>query len=138
MYKSLCACSGEEQTSVFVKPETCEDDFHKHHKHNDQNEEIACVEHECHECASHTNSCGCDSPEVFFFKLKDKVVNEDVKFTSVVPTELTITFSELLDEWNNESDFELETEDYNLPPPKVTSSLEFLIQIQQLKIPSIA
>ena len=92
MYKSLCACTGEEQTSVFVRPETCEDDFHQHHKHDMQNEEAVCSAQECHECTSHTNCCGCDSPEIFFFKLKDKVVNEDAKFTRVQPMVLYINF----------------------------------------------
>lgn len=138
MFKSICACTGEEQTSVFVRPETCEDNFHQHHTHDAQKEEIACSAHECHECTSHTNSCGCDSPEIFFFKLKDKVVKEAIKFTAVQPTILTVNFTDILDILNETEEQELEVEEYNSPPPNVISSLEFLIQIQQLKIPSLA
>ena len=139
MYKTSCSCTGKEQTSVFVKPDTCEDNFHEHHKHDSHENEIVCSAHECHECTSHTEACGCDSPEVFFFKLKDQAVDEEVKFVSLV-TEIELFISSV-DLLNNIIDTKTEIDvntPYIDPPPKITSSLDFLIHIQQLKIPSLA
>ncbi len=139
MYKINCSCTGEEQISVFVRPATCEETFHQHHKHDKANNEISSSEHECHECLDHTNHCGCNSPEIYFFKLKDKAVDDEVKFVAqVTEINLNTTVIDLLF-----SILELELEiavdtPYNDPPSKITSSLDFLISINQLKIPALA
>ena len=138
LYSSICACTGEKQTSVFLKPETCETNFHQHHEHNLSGKEIACSEEECHECTSHTKACGCESPVVFFFKLEDKATNEKIRFVTLQVLSVNLlntgSFEPVLltpedkDNANNCSD----------PPPLSYSSLDFLIRIQQLKIPSLA
>lgn len=138
MYKTNCSCIGEEQTSVFVKPDSCEDDFHKHHKHNENNSEIACSEHQCHDCNDHEKECGCETPEFFFFKLKEKAVDDEAKFIWVVAPVISIASIDILMDYSIEND-KLEDEVfYADPPPKITSPLDFLISIQQLKIPSLA
>jgi len=138
MYKSNCSCTGDEQTTVFVRPETCGEEFHKYHKHDETNNEILCCEHECHDCYAHTKSCGCDSPEFYFFKLKDKAVDEEVKFVVVQSHEIIIASSDILENLCDDKNDESYRIYYSDPPPKLTSSLEFLINIQQLKIPSLA
>lgn len=141
LYKSYCACSGEDYTSIIVKPETCETDFHQHHKHDLSNNEITCSEGECHECqpaAEHSDSCGCDAPESIFMKLMDKAVNDEVKFVAGQPIQLKVFSSEVLEELIINTEDNINRCFYSDPPPKITSSLDFLIQIQKLKIPSLA
>lgn len=138
MYKTNCSCTGSEQTSVFVRPDSCGETFHQHHKHDANDKEASCTAHECHSCTDHTKSCGCDSPEIFFFKIKDKAVDDEVKFISVQPLEITIASSDLLAEIKLDNDGETGSKIYTDPPPNITSSLDFLIYIQQLKIPSLA
>ncbi len=138
VYKSYCACFGKEQVSIFVTPGTCESEDNHHHKHDAVGMETANSANECHECASHDEECSCDAPEAIFFKLQNQITNEEVKFTKVLPLELFVAeltvFTELL---NATDSFEKE-EFCSNPPPIVPSTLEFLIQIQQLKIPHIA
>lgn len=138
MYKTKCSCTGENQTTVFVRPETCEDVYYNHHKHDDANNEVSCCSQDCHECSSHTKDCGCDSPEHFFFKLKDKAVDDEVKFVSTPALEISIVSSELFADLLIETDDENDDYLYVDPPLGISSSLDFLVQIQQLKIPVLA
>ncbi|WP_319480683.1 hypothetical protein [uncultured Draconibacterium sp.] len=141
LYKSYCVCSGEDYTSIIIKPETCETDFHQHHKHDLSNNEITCSEGECHECqptSEHSDTCGCEAPESIFMKLMDKAVNDEVKFVAVQPVELKIFSADLLEELIINGESNINSCYYLDPPPKIVSSLDFLIQIQQLKIPSLA
>ena len=135
IYKSHCSCTGKNYVSVFVTPKTCYSEA-DHHK-NDGNSTSCSTEH-CEECMNHTEDCGCDSPESVFLKLINKVIDEEVKFTVIQPIQIFITFNDInvhiLDELES-------VENYNYyvdPPPIFTSSLDFLIQIQQLQIPHIA
>ncbi|WP_321373719.1 hypothetical protein [uncultured Draconibacterium sp.] len=142
VYKSHCTCSGEEYTSIIIKPATCETEFHQHHKHDQENNEIVCAEEDCHECHAceedHCNSCGCESPKSIFLKLKDKAVDDEIKFVATQPVVLKVFSSELLEELNINSEDNITDWLYTDPPPKISSSLDFLIQIQKLKIPSLA
>lgn len=138
MYKSHCSCSGEEYTSIIVKPETCATEFHKHHKHDAENNEIECSVGECHDCTSHTHDCGCDSPKSFFIKIKDKALNDDAKFLITNSVILEIYSIDLFVEiCSKTDDLELDIA-YADPPPKIKSSLDYLISLQQLKIPLLA
>ena len=138
LYTSTCSCTGEEQTSFFLKPEPCETSFHQHHEHDLSGNEIACSSVECHDCQDHTKSCGCDSPEVFFFKLEDKATNEEIKF--VTPEILSVeVFVAVLSAFQlSELTIDNDGVTYCDPPLQSYSSLDFLIRIQQLKIPSVA
>ena len=137
LYTSNCMCTGEKQTSLFLKPETCETSFHQHHDHDLSGNEVACTADECHECQSHTDCCGCKSPKVFFFKLEENVTHEKIRF--VVPDVLLVDFS-------NTNTFESEITSCEIEeglsfiesPPLSYSSIDFLVLIQQLKIPTIA
>ncbi|WP_319590350.1 hypothetical protein [uncultured Draconibacterium sp.] len=141
LYKSYCACSGEDYTSIIVKPETCKTDFHQHHKHDLANNEITCSEGECHECqpaGEHSDTCGCEAPESIFMKLMDKAVNDAVKFVAVHPVELKVFSSDILGELPADTDDTPIKRYYADPPPLISSTLDYLIHIQQLKIPSLA
>uniref|UniRef100_UPI0032168ABA hypothetical protein n=1 Tax=uncultured Draconibacterium sp. TaxID=1573823 RepID=UPI0032168ABA len=146
VFKTNCSCSGLEQTSVFIRPETCEDTFHRHHKHDDNQNEIQssaeechdCSSHECHDCAVHIQSCGCDSPEIFFFKLKDKVTNNDLAFIHVQSINLFVASADIFTGLKTINNYDFEVNYYIDPPPQINTSLDFLIQINQLKIPSLA
>lgn len=138
IYKSNCSCTGNKQVTVFVTPETCESEAHQHHKHDNNGDESSCSVNECESCSNHTENCGCSSPESTYFKLINQVIDEEVKFIELQPIQIFIAFNSI----NIHILDELESiENYNYyvdPPPIFTSSLDFLIQIQQLKIPHIA
>lgn len=71
-------------------------------------------------------------------KLINKVVNEDVRFTKVDPIQFLLVYvTNQLEFGEAEESFDSDLI-YCDPPPIHNSSQEFLISIQQLKIPHIA
>ena len=138
IYESHCSCTGEEQVSVFVSPKTCEVEFHQHHQHNDDGTEVSSLFQECHECSDHSYDCGCSSPEVKFFKLINQLVDEEVLFIKAKQILVTDIYVQEIIQLVNNSDEAETVQCYIDPPEIVNSSLDFLIQIQQLKIPNIA
>ena len=145
IFKSHCLCSNSQNVSLYVKPETCEDDFHKKHATEESNSGCCDVhhhhhetaEHQCSDCSDHMDGCGCAYINVNVVKLKDQF-NEEIRFSISTPVVLTIFENDLSYLLNSFSDSEEQEEHYIDPPPKIASSLDFLIQIHQLKIPSIA
>lgn len=138
VYKTNCSCFGKEQVSVYVTPETCDTEIHQHHTHNEENNTVSCCAHECHECATTEKGCGCQSPEAYFFKLINPVVNEEVLFVKVQPVEIKAVFNSLISEILFETEKETSQPITTEPPPLTNTSFDFLIQIHQLKIPSLA
>lgn len=159
MYKSNCACTGNEQITVFVKSEICTSE--KVMDSNEEGDMVCCstnipneveipVESSCCSskgkveaeetttCKMHSTNCDCDKPEVTYLKLQNKVLKEEVKFIKVEPVVLivlhTLLSSDILLEGNST---EIKNPSID-PPPIKGSSLDFLIQIQQLKIPALA
>jgi len=135
VYKSNCVCSGNEQVSVFVTPETCDTEMHQHHKHNNENISVSCCAHQCDDCATDEKECGCQSPEAFFFKLIDPVVQEEVLFVKAQPLEIKIFIASLVIDSIFENENNLPIIFNTGPPPVKSTSLDFLIPIHQLKIP---
>lgn len=145
LYESICACSGNEQTTVFVRPETCVEEYHcQHHQIHSCCAASTCNTHEhysqdddCDDCVAHTKDCGCEEPVAKLLKLKNQF-DEELRYTLTAPVLLSIVSTEtgFLQEETNEG--EDDDSSYVDPPPKITSSLDFLIQIQQLKIPALA
>ena len=136
MYKSHCSCTGNEQVSVFVQTEIC----------NTQGSDSCCEEtvtsccsaKETQHCALVTSDCDCDKPEVIYIKLNNKVVKEEVKFTKVEPVQMLVVYAAIqFNLWETIESVDLNTT-YIDPPPIHDSSLEFLIHIHQLKIPTLA
>ena len=138
VYKSHCLCMGTGQVSVYVEPETCETQIHHHHTHDIDNKELACGAGQCHECSNHTHDCGCDSPEAFFFKLKNLFVDEDVLIVKAQPVEISVICFDLYFSQIEPVEIDEPENCYTDSPPLIYSPIDFLIQIQQLKIPSIA
>ncbi len=129
---------GTGQVSVYVEPETCETKIHHHHTHDAVNNEVACGAGQCHECSNHTHDCGCDSPEAFFFKLKNLFVDEEVLIVKTQPVEISVDSFDLYFSQIEPVETE-EPDNCDIDsPPLIYSPIDFLIQIQQLKIPSIA
>jgi len=119
-------------------PETCENDFHVHHAHDQLGNKKETTESCCHECTSQAHDCGCTSPEVSFFKLINPVNQEEIQFVKTQPVKISIAllciFTNLIENSEKiETDFI-----YTDPPPKISTSKTFLIQINQLKIPFTA
>ena len=137
VYQSHCSCTGDEHVSIFVTPETCEDNYHIHHTHLEGGEEVPSTESECHECSNHTSQCGCNDLLVSFFKLKNEVVQEKGRTEIKQPVKIvTPELVEVLLAVNFNDLPELKSR-YIEPQPDKTS-LDFLIHIHQLKIPHLA
>lgn len=133
IYKSHCSCTGNEQVSIFVENEICETE------ESDSCCEIAlvscCSDNETNLCESHSNDCDCNNSEVTYVKLTDKVVKGEVRFLKVEPIQLIIPFATL--QLNLPEAVELtETGITYLDQPSLfESSIDFLIRLNQLKIP---
>lgn len=137
VFQTHCSCTGNEQVSLYFSPETCEDNFHRHHSHNTSGEEISTDIHECHECSKHVHDCGCSTPNVKYFKLKNQLTDEEVKYVKIQSVDILFFCEPVLD-FTADSE-PGETQHFYIDPPPVTgSSFDFLISIQQLKIPEIA
>jgi hypothetical protein len=136
VFQSHCACTGNNQVTVYVSPETCHNDFHVHHTHNEGGEEEATCASECHECSAHGDECGCNTPTVNFFKLDNRVVNEKIRIEKIQPVQLRMleTIASLFFLYSFESNQDSDV-NYIDPPPFSDTSLDFLILIHQLKIP---
>ena len=138
IFYSNCSCSGNAQVSVYISPETCEDNFHVHHAHNAGGEEVCTTAEDCHECSSHTDTCGCSTPDVKSLKLDNQVVHEKVRIEKIQPIQLKVLEEITVFLFNFEGDQEKSGLNYIDPPPLIQSSTDFLIQIHQLKIPALA
>ncbi len=133
MYKSHCSCTGNEKVSLFVNQEVCE-------AHCGETESSCCSvkPEEEHKCQTHSADCDCGKPEVTYFKLQNKVLNQEVKFIKIYPLEMLVALTTIqFNLWDTEETWRSGFHDF-IPPPIRTSSLDFLIQIHQLKIPSLA
>ncbi len=138
IYESHCSCTGDEQVSVFISPETCEVEYHQHHQHDNEGTEVNSSFQECHECTDHSHDCGCSSPDVKFFKLINQLVDEEVLFTNAQQIPVTAVYVQEMFRLINKTDDAETVPGYIDPPELVVTSLDFLVQIQQLKIPNIA
>jgi len=138
VYKTHCSCTGTEQVGIYLKPETCETEIHTHNNHDEFGKENESTENCCHECSPQNHDCGCASPEVRLFKLTNHLTQDEISFDrapNLKVTDIILTaifcFSESTD--NTETD-----SSYTYPPPNLKSSKDFLIRINQLKIPLAA
>ncbi len=139
IYKTQCSCIGAEQGGIYLKPETCVDYFQVHYTLDVAENEKLGAENCSHECSAKNHVCGCDSQKIRFFKLAhDNTQYVAVSFERVpsltirdvffvaslcfkVPIESVVTEKSFAD-----------------PPPRIKSSKNFLIQVNQLKIPHSA
>jgi hypothetical protein len=138
VYYSHCSCSGIEQVSVYVSPETCEENYHIHHAHNENGEEVCTSEGDCHDCSTHTENCGCNNIIVKYLKLNNQVVNEKIRFEKIQPVQLKVLESITVFLYNFQDDPDNSGWNYIDPPPPFQTSTEFLVEIHKLKIPALA
>jgi hypothetical protein len=140
VYKTNCSCFGNQQVSVYVAPETCDTEIHRHqhHQHDSENNTFSCCLHECHKCGANEEGCGCQSPETYFFKLVNPFVNGEILFVKTQPFETKVVYATVLQILASETENITEVNENTGPPPAKTSSLDFLIPIHQLKIPLLA
>jgi hypothetical protein len=139
IFHSFCVCSGTEQISLYVSPETCEEIHHKHHKHDCCGNEVLTCEENCHECSSHFNDCGCSNPDVKFIKLVNQITDEEVRYERAASAQMPILSgltNNLFEPYKPGVDFSLKKHSGPPVPPK--RSFDFLIEIHQIKIPSAA
>lgn len=138
VYETHCSCTGTQQVGIYVKPETCENEVHLHHTHDISGIDISTTENCCHECSPKKHDCGCETPEVHFFKLTNDYTQDEIDFERTPNLKISDTIYAELTELEEPVD---RSEPVNMDsgqPPKIKSSKNFLIQINQLKIPVIA
>jgi len=135
VFQSFCACTGDQQVSLYVTPETCETVFHHRHScANDPNAKEESTTDDCSQCSEHTGNCGCNSPLVRFFKLDDRVLHEKVRIDNTAHIEVPLPVI-LAEDFHFSEEFTGSASSYVDPPPLKPTSLDFLIHIHQLKIP---
>lgn len=137
VFEAHCLCTGNDHVSLYVSPDTCEENYHTHHKHLPHGEEAPSSENECHDCTFHTSECGCNNVIISFFKLNDEVVFEKVRSKTIYPVaailpDMTVNLLAAV------YDAPEETIINYIEPPSTKTSLDFLVPIHQLKIPHTA
>ena len=134
VYQTFCACTGDQQVSLYVTPETCENEYHhKHACENDSDAEKESSTDDCGGCSDHTGNCGCNAPMVQFYKLDDRLINEKVRVDSIVSVDVPLPIV-LPDDFHFTEDLIVSHKPYIDPPPLKPTSLDFLIHIHQLKL----
>jgi hypothetical protein len=69
--------------------------------------------------------------------LINEITNDEVSFVKVEPVKISISFLTILTSFQEISEIP-KVVLYTDPPPKITTSKRFLIQVHQLKIPFTA
>lgn len=133
LFQSHCSCTGDDNISLYVSPETCAENYHVHHTHNEDGREVPSAADNCHDCSDHTSDCGCNDVKVNFIKLENEIIQEKVRIgteelVKVVKPEVLVF---LTSGFVNEQPAIHTT---YVDPPLENNSLDFLIKIQQLKI----
>ncbi len=135
IYKTHCSCTGTEQVGIYLKPESCDENFHVHHTHDALGTEKLASENDCHECSHHNHDCGCASPEVSFFKLSNDFTQDEVSFERAPSVKVTDIILTAIQYFTEPSLIAETLKIYFELPPKIKSAKFLLIKINQLKIP---
>lgn len=135
VYRTHCACTGTEQIGLYVKPETCEIEIHSHEVEDFAMETaVNC----CHDCTPQSHDCGCSSPEVHFFKLINDFTQKGISFERTPDSKINDIILIALVHFVVDKDFTENKIGYSEGPPIIKSSKNFLIEVNQLKIPHSA
>ena len=94
IFKTHCACTGNEKVSLYITPETCTTDYHEKHNHIFDIKQNLNHESDC--CNNHHNDCGCSEPDVEYVKLKNQLIDEEIEFVKYSPHVQAIMFSSIL------------------------------------------
>lgn len=152
IYKSHCACTGTDQVTIFIKSEICKSEDSSYQEEEEMSccsskdlindvsleETSCCASIESNTSESHSVNCDCNNSEVTYLKLKNQIVKEEVKFMRIEPIELVVFFTSFSSEFFDIDYFTNIKKFYVDLPFFKSSALDFLIQIQQLKIPALA
>ena len=141
---SHCSCTGKDQTSIYFSPETC-DTYHREHAHlfGIGAEEVHTCCHSGHtgqleKSAVHDPGCGCESPDVQFFKIKNQFTDEKGSSARIVlatpyldfdlteRVEIPVAKQQINRQW------------IKYPPPLPDNNNNYIFYICQTKIPHIA
>ncbi|MFZ5428643.1 MAG: hypothetical protein ACOZDD_00315 [Bacteroidota bacterium] len=149
--QSHCTCTGKNQISLYLPPETCSDILEDHHHlftfhsadlNHCTSADYQCAGHDGHDhCGNHETGCtdcGCDSPLVQFFQIDNQFTDEKASFHKYL--EFRDAFEIVSEDLSTGSP---ETEKINLnwfndPPPLISAQKVFIHFICQIKVPSIA
>ena len=138
IFRTNCICTGSESLSLYTMPETCEEinDIHLSQCLSQKLEGEAAID-EC--CSPKENESGCPTPEVTYFKLINHLINDETEYVKSLAAPVFIAkLDDFFIQFNDSVTTTEKTYFYCEPPPQINSTREFLIQINQLKIPSIA
>jgi hypothetical protein len=142
--QSHCSCTGKNQVSLYLPPETCADILNDHnHLFTYHAADLT----ECCDQVIHHNSCdhedgcggcGCDSPEARFYQVDHKFTDEKVSINKVMVSkyldEVIYTQLKVYDPHDNL----ITTSWFDDPPPLISSSDLYIYILCQIKIPHIA
>jgi hypothetical protein len=137
VFHSFCTCTGSDHYSLYVTPEKCTESYHVHHKHGYNGEEESATAEECHECNSHEDDCGCNDPGIKLYQLDDRVLNGNPR-SVMQPVPVTVLNDLLPALLSSSGDADPPQVLFCESPPGIQRSLDFLILIQQLKIPELS
>lgn len=143
IFKSHCSCFDTEQLSIYVSPDSC-DEIHADGKDQESCSDSCCSPYSaqaedrcCSQGCDQNDSCDCDSPETFYFKLQDQVQEEIHYLVPEVPV-LAVKLICLDNELEHGSMLVKDDCEFPDPPPLVLSGQKYIIEIQCIKIPSVA
>lgn len=142
--QSHCSCTGKNNVSIYLPPETCSSivDDHRHLFDFHAADLGHCCEHEApqDDCGQDglCHGCGCESPEAQFFKLKNQFSEKKVSDVKNIVSKEIAEFQL----YNHVPDRRTEPDNnlgwYKYPPPLNTSHTNFIHFICKTKIPDIA
>ncbi len=140
VFRTQCHCTGFQAVTLYVMPETCDSLTVSHH-HLFENH-AGDMNPSCHtvidsEAPDPMQNCGCGSPDVHFFKLKNQFTDEKGTLLKVklTPVSLALLFAPrtLYDADVNGP----ETSDDPPSPPLFTPDAGIIYYICQPKIPGL-
>jgi len=141
IFQTHCTCTGKNAVSLYVLPESCETalDEHQHlfEHHADELDACCSTADDGMNCAE-SQPCGCDSPQMKFFKLKNQFTDEKANLVKINISKIVISLLFWAEPVNQPRQNGEVVADYNHAPPLILPPQEFIHFICQSKIPDIA
>ena len=143
---SHCTCTGKNQVSLYLSPETCGEILEDHnHLFTYHSEDLAlCCNHQEHghnrNCSEEDecSDCGCDSPVARFYQVDQQFTDEKVSLHKIQVCKEIYGFALTEDIIENDGLKAVTSSWFNDPPPLISSTGIYIYVICQIKIPQIA